>query len=109
SKRPPKYRLARFLHKMLEPWTMRKVDGIIAVSEPYHVTLRDRYSWLTEELCRTIPFGATWLDYEVAAKSPRPNPYFQKGDGLLHGVYAGALGNAAKQPTCQAICQAFKM
>jgi len=108
SKRPPKYWLARRLHKLLEPWTMRRVDGIIAVSEPYHEVLRSRYPWISRELCQTIPFGATGLDYQVAGRSRTENAYFRKGDGWIHGVYAGALGNATKQPTCIAICLAFK-
>ena len=109
SNRPPKYQFARRLHRRLEPWTMRKVDGITAVSEAYHQDLRARYPWITSDRCATIPFGATELDYQVAARSNGHNPYFQKGDGFIHGVYAGALGHATKQPTCLAICWALQM
>jgi len=107
SERPPKYRIAQGMHRLLEPWTMRKVDGIIAVSETYHQILRARYPWISQDLCDTIPFGASSLDYEVAAESDGENSYFKRGDGLVHGVYAGVLGRVMKQ-TCIAICLALK-
>lgn len=107
SERPPKYWLSQRMHKVLEPWTMRKVDGIVAVSEKYHEALRRRYPWLRQDRCRTIPFGGAALDYEVAAKLDGKNPYFDPGDGFWHGVYAGVLGNVM-QKTSTAICLAFQ-
>lgn len=107
SERPPKYWLAQRMHKFLEPWTMRKVDGIIAVSAAYHETLRDRYPWILPKSCQTIPFGASTLDYEIVAKWNAGNPYFQADDGLIHGVYAGVLGRVMRR-TCHAICLAFQ-
>lgn len=106
-KRPPKYWLSRFLNMALEPWTMQKVDGIIAVSEGYHVTLRKRYPWIQPKLCMTIPFGASGIDYEIAAKYVGKNAYFSRHDGLVHGVYAGVLGRVMRQ-TCVAVCLAFQ-
>jgi hypothetical protein len=107
SERPPKYRLARLMHTALESWTMRKVDGLIAVSEAYHETLRRRYPWIPQEFCRTIPFGATNLDFALAAKLNGETHHFRKGAGLVHGVYMGALGQSKKQ-VCKAICLAFR-
>src|SRR5207249_7514785 len=42
---PPKYSLARRVHAILEPWTMKDVDAIISVSDAYLMTLRKRYPW----------------------------------------------------------------
>lgn len=107
SERPPKYWLAQCMHKILEPWTLKKINGIIAVSEVYHEILRNRYSCIPEELCRTIPFGASNFDFEIAAKIDGNNPYFQRGDGFIHGVYVGVLGKIMMR-TCFAICLAFR-
>ena len=92
---------------MLEPFTMRAVDGIVAVNDSYQQTLRARYPWISADLCRTIPFGASEKDFEIAAKMNWRNPFFTPGDGLLHGVYVGMLGRVMTE-TCDAICTAFR-
>ena len=107
SERPPKYQLAQRMHRLLEPFTMHAVDGIVAVNHSYHQTLRRRYPWIRAELCRTISFGASEKDFEIAAKMDWRNPFFTPGDGLLHGVYVGVLGRVMAE-TCHAICEAFR-
>jgi hypothetical protein len=102
-----KHKLARAMHKTLEPWTMRRVDGIIAVSESYHETLRNRYPWIAPGLCDTIPFGASGLDFDIVGRSPQNDTNFKGDNGLLHGVYAGVLGKAMER-TCAAICLALR-
>jgi hypothetical protein len=102
-----KHRAARRLHGLLEPWTMRVVDGIVAVSESYHVELRRRYPWIRESNCLTLPFGASSLDFELAGRADPDNPFFTPGAGLIHGVYAGCLGTAMRF-ACRAICQALR-
>jgi hypothetical protein len=105
--RPRKHRLAQRMHRALEPFTMRAVDGVVAVSAAYHETLRERYPWISADVCRTIPFGASETDFEVAAKMDFRNPFFTRGDGLVHGVYVGVLGRVMSQ-TCRTICRAFR-
>jgi hypothetical protein len=107
SERPRKYRLAQRMHRTLEPFTMRAVDGIVAVSASYHETLCARYPWISPEVCRTIPFGASETDFDVAARMDYRNPFFTPGDGLVHGVYVGVLGRVMSE-TCRAICRAFR-
>ncbi len=89
---PPKYRWARLLHRVLEPFTMRAVDGVMAVSPAYHATLRRRYPWIQEPMCRTIPFGVAEDDVRLAGKLGWQNPWFQSSDGQLHVVYVGRGG-----------------
>jgi hypothetical protein len=91
SQRPPKYRFARALHATLEPFTMRKVDGLIAVSPAYLETLRGRYPWITEDVCRTVPFGAAAEDFDIAAKLATAAP--SHCDNSIHGVSVGRGGN----------------
>jgi hypothetical protein len=96
SSPPPKYSVARRVHAALEPWTMKEVSALIAVSDAYLTTLRSRYSWLTEAMCTTLPFGASRQDFEVLETHPQPNASFKKHDGLVHGVYVGRGGDDMK-------------
>jgi Glycosyl transferase 4-like domain len=91
AERPPKYAAARWMHSVLEPWTMREVDGVISVSPAYLQTLRERYPWLGADRCATIPFGASERDVEIALQSqrhatPTTNP------NAPRGVYVGRGG-----------------
>lgn len=96
-KRSLKYRIAQHMNRLLEPWVMRKVDGIIAVSEPYHVTLRKRYPWICRELCATIPFGAAEKDFDILRAYPQENRFSKAGDGYIHGLYVGRGGRDMKR------------
>ncbi len=107
DRRGLKHRLMRRLHQYLEPWTMRRVDGIMAVTSAYHQTLRQRYPWIPASACSTIPFGTSQTDFDVAAKQTLQPPLFSQNDGLIHGLYAGALGPAMRR-SCQAICMALR-
>jgi hypothetical protein len=106
--RPPKYRLAQAMHKILERWTMPGVDGVIAVSEKYHADLQRRYPWIEGSACRTLPFGASPHDHAIAERLNGVNRFFDPSDGLIHGVYTGVLGPVMKQ-TCAAICRAVRL
>ena len=90
---PPKYSLARRLHAVLEPWTMRDVGGIVAVSDAYIDTLRRRYPWIAEEACATIPFAASRADFDLLDSHPQPNRLFTRADATLNGVYLGRGGD----------------
>jgi glycosyltransferase involved in cell wall biosynthesis len=87
-----KARLARALHERLEPFTMRRVDGLVAVSDAYISTLRRRYPWIREDSCVTIPFGVSQADFEAARQLEWSNPYFTPGGERLHGVSVGRGG-----------------
>jgi hypothetical protein len=91
--RPPKYWAAAPLHRVLEPWTMRAADGLIAVSQSYIQTLQERYPWLADRPNRTLPFGAAERDFDVIRKRPQPNRFFDRSDGAIHGVYVGRGGH----------------
>ncbi len=91
--RPPKYALAHTLDRLLEPWTMRAVDGLTAVSTAYIETLRARYPWIPEDRALTLPFGASALDFQQLAASREPNTVFAPEDGGVHAVYVGRGGH----------------
>lgn len=86
---------------------MRKVDGVIAVTDSYHEQLRRRYPWIRPEVCRTIPFGASQVDFDVAAKRLGRNSHFDHDNGRINGLYVGVLGRVMHQ-TCLALCLALQ-
>jgi hypothetical protein len=90
-----KHALASRLHGWLEPFTMRSVDGLVAVSPAYVTTLRARYPQIAPELCATIPFGASAADFDVARRLPasedRTAPHRRKGE--LQAVSVGRGGD----------------
>lgn len=88
----PKHALMRRVHELMEPWTARAVDGLVAVSPDYLKTLRSRYPWLEHRPAEVLPFGAAEDDFRILRGNPRPNPLFRPGDGLAHGVYVGRGG-----------------
>jgi hypothetical protein len=90
--RPPKYWLANRMHGMLEPFTMKAVDGVIAVSASYHETLRQRYPWIRANLCRTIPFSASEKDFELVTELNFKQTLFDPKDDKRHWVYVGRGG-----------------
>jgi hypothetical protein len=88
---PRKYGLARRVHARLEPWTMKRASGVVAVSPAYIETIRRRYPWIAEEACATIPFGVALADFAAAA---RVQPAIRREPLRLTGVYVGAGGPA---------------
>lgn len=90
---PPKFWLMKHVHRALERWTMAQADGLIAVSGDYIATLRRRYSELTSVPAKTLPFGASELDFKVARMHSQGNRFFQPNNGELHGVYVGRGGH----------------
>lgn len=106
--RPPKYWFSHRLHSMLEPWTMKKVDGLVAVSQDYISTLEGRYPWLRRKPRITLPFGGSELDFDIVRNHPQPNRFFKPKKDLIHGVYVGR-GGADMRPALQIIFQALRM
>lgn len=90
---PPKYAAAHRVHATLEPWTMRKAGGLIAVSDAYIATLRRRYPWIAEECCATIPFAASETDAAFVQAHPQANTIFTRQPGELHTVSIGRGGD----------------
>ncbi|MDR1989802.1 MAG: glycosyltransferase, partial [Acidobacteriaceae bacterium] len=91
--RPAKYGLSHRLHATLEPWTMARAGGIIAVSQSYIDTLRRRYPVLAQRSCATIPFAAAEGDFALLDRRPQPNRLFAPQAGRVNAVYVGRGGN----------------
>ena len=67
SQRPAKYWFSYRLHKYLEPIAMKKVNGLISVSDNYVFDLKARYPKLKNIPSSTITFGAFEPDPKIAA------------------------------------------
>lgn len=67
--RPPKYKLTYTLHKYLEAFAMKNVDGLISVSESYIHDLKNRYPQIKDVPSATITFGSFEPDIAVAVNS----------------------------------------
>jgi hypothetical protein len=91
SQRPPKYWFSYRLNKYLEPIAMKRVDGLIAVSDKYIIDLKNRYKEIKEVASVTIPFGAFSPDLEIAGRN---HSHFKTllNPGYTNVVYVGRGG-----------------
>lgn len=69
EQQPPKYWLSYRFNKYMEPIAMKKVDGLISVSESYIETLKARYPEIKNIPAETITFGAFEPDTELATRN----------------------------------------
>ncbi len=90
SQRPPKWVLAHYMAKALEPFAVRHVGHITGVSKGTTDSVVQRYRWLDENDATEIPYGGEPADFEYLRRNPRPNQVFARGDGLVHLSYVGA-------------------
>ncbi len=90
--RPPKYWFSQRLSKYLEPIAMKKVDGLMSVSQPYLQTLSSRYENCQHIPGRVITFGAFEKDLEIANANQQSQPSLLPDNGLIKIVYIGRGG-----------------
>lgn len=69
EQQPPKYWLSYRSNKYMEPLAMKKVDGLISVSESYIETLKERYPRIKNIPAQTITFGAFEPDMKIAEQN----------------------------------------
>ncbi|MCB0696275.1 MAG: glycosyltransferase [Chitinophagaceae bacterium] len=65
EQRPPKFWVSYNIDKYLEMYTMKKVDGVISVSQGYVDMFLQRYPYLKPEQFKVIPFGYSLIDFKV--------------------------------------------
>lgn len=88
--RPPKWFWADLMARLLEPFALKKVSGISAVSQGTIDEVLSIYPSRKQGLpSEIIPLGVEISDFEYVRLHPRQNPFFQKEDGLLHICYLG--------------------
>ena len=108
DQRPPKYWFSYRLNKYLEPIAMKRVDGLISVSDDYIQNLQNRYDQIRKIPTSVITFGAFETDFEIAHKNKAIlNSAFEKRKGLVHLVYVGR-GGKDMQDAVRLLFTAFK-
>ncbi|HWL17647.1 MAG TPA: glycosyltransferase [Opitutus sp.] len=88
--RPPggwKYRFAALQARWLEPWTLRRCAGVVAVSPAYLEQLADRYPWWKAERGCMLPMGWSERDFAFA-----PTAATGRAEGAVVIRYLGRLG-----------------
>ncbi len=87
-----KYGLSQLVARVLEPYTLQRVNHIISVSPAYVTQLRKRYPWLRESQFTVLPFGAPEQDFECLRSLDVRQQIFDPNDGNRHWVYVGRGG-----------------
>ena len=98
AERPKKYWFSYRLNKYLEPISMKRVGGLVSVSQAYLDTLVERYPHLNKIAKAVITFGAFKPDFDfVNANSNLFGVPYQKEEGSFNFVYVGRGGHDMKQ------------
>lgn len=91
SERPPKFWLAYNIHKYMEAYAMPSANGVMAVSQGYIDSVRNRYPILKNIPSAVIPFGCSVHDFELV-KNKKLLPEIITGNGnSINVVYIGAV------------------
>ncbi len=88
-----KYGFSKMLGKALEPRVVRQAAHIVVVSPAYPELFRERYPELNGNTFTVLPFAASERDFEIAMTTKPKHGIFERGDGLIHWVYAGVVGS----------------
>lgn len=113
SERPPRWWLANGLSRILEPFALKSVAQVTAVSKGTTDPLVARYKWLNQSQMNEIPYGAEPSDFEYFHQTnvTRVNPIFDANDGNIHVSYPGTFNVSRHQVTralFEAICLGVK-
>ena len=87
-----KFAFAQLRARLREPAVLREASGIVAVSVAYGPALARAYPGFDAARVRTIPFGTSAGDLELARAHTPAHPLVPFGDGCIHHVYAGRAG-----------------
>lgn len=69
-----KYRAARLMARVLEPWCFRRAAGFTLVSSGYRTALASRYPWFGDKPCAIVPFGTPVGDFALLSSEGAPAP-----------------------------------
>jgi Glycosyl transferase 4-like domain len=87
-----KWAVMHTLSRAAEPFAIRHVSHLTAVSTRTLDGLFDRYSWTAGTPVTEIPLGVEPDDFQFVKAYPRPNKIFDPGDGHLHLSSVGRGG-----------------
>jgi glycosyltransferase involved in cell wall biosynthesis len=107
EQRPAKFWFSYRLNKYLEPLAVRKTDGIIAVTQAYIDTLKNRYPEINNCPQAVIPFGASLEDVREKYVSHLPEYFPAIESTTFRIVYTGVI-NQEMLPVIRQFLLAFK-
>jgi hypothetical protein len=88
-----RYALDKWMARLLEPQTMKRVRHVVSVSPAYPEKLQQRYRWLQPGQFTTLPFGAPEQDFAQLTALGVQQSIFDPNDGKKHWVYVGRGGS----------------
>jgi len=91
AERPPKYWFSYRLNRLFEAIAMKRVGGLIAVTNAYIEALSERYPRLKTVPSSVITFGAFKPDFDIAQKDG-VSSYIKKSAGKIAIAYVGVVG-----------------
>lgn len=92
EQRPPKWRMARAVAGMVEPFSIRRASHLVSVDAAYLQDLPERYPWISPADITGIQLGIEPADFVHLRAHPRKNSIFDRNDGLRHISYVGRGG-----------------
>jgi glycosyltransferase involved in cell wall biosynthesis len=107
NQRPAKFWFSYRLNKYLEPRAVRKADGIIAVTQAYIDTLKNRYPEIKECPEAVIPFGASPEDVREEYACHLPEYFPPVESSIFRMVYTGVV-NQEMIPVIRQFLLAFR-
>lgn len=103
KQRPKKYWFSYRLNKFLEPIALKKIDGLISVSEKYITDLQERYPHINKIPKKKIPFSVLEKDFEIASELPKSTIFRHS----ISFVYIGVVGKIM-EPSLQLLFKSLK-
>lgn len=79
------------LNKILEPIALSNVSLITSVAPGYYKGVIERYDWIDESICKSMPYGSELLDFKYIEKDNKPASLFKDSDKEFRFIYAGAM------------------
>lgn len=86
-----KFWVAYNINKYMEAYTMPDVDGIMAVSQSYIDTLKERYPSIKNIPARVITFGASTVDFDLVVRKRLLPSVIDRENGKINVLYMGAV------------------
>ena len=92
EQRPPKWRMARAVAGLVEPFSIRRAAHLVSVDAAYLRDIPERYGWISAADITGIQLGVEPADFDYLRAHPRKNSIFRRDDGLRHISYVGRGG-----------------
>lgn len=83
--------MTRIIAERLEPRVVRAADALTAVSARTYEDVLARVPDAHPRACAAIPLGFDERDLDALRRAPRPNPWFDERDGLVHVCSVGTV------------------